>query len=498
MQLIYIDSVSIPCCVVTIPQPDIRKLESKFQDQSRLGNKTCSLINLNSDFAQKNFTPMRVTDMSETDMSETDMSETDMSETALSVSDSSSISSTQYCRNAPQPRQRWIKNKQMMTESNSPGRLRMIPNGKKIVETRRRSPRKHSGSVREVESVLVSAGKPEGGRQHWQQEAGRNEPDTGSIKETLQFDDCDWAVLSKRYLPTDVSIKRDHAVAYLGPGAQEEEIQQELSKMKNLDKQLVSFGNWAVRRIMLDNFHKSRLTREHNGKELAVTFDDVKNRWKNWDIEKEPELAEIYYNNIVGWFDVNKTWLEKTEKDFLSNKHYKWKEDEEVKRMKGHRAKMNFIQERFAKAKTAALKEISRVSKDDTSHGYYVNGSADRDKVPATYRKKPGEFHMAYLHNWNKNGKHTAPPIATHKPIAQPDLQNRNGNNNGNSNGNGKDNTDKRPPPAPATIKEKREVPNIMSKRATKKSKKKVQKIKIVLMIRNCHALTIFAFKAGA
>ena len=363
------------------------------------------------------------------------------------MSDSSLSSS--YCPITPQLGQGWSEDKRMLSKSDVSVGIGIIENAKKFIEMKRRSPRKHPGSakrdkqeIHKIESVLVSTGKADGGKQQWQQEAEGNLPPAGTIKETLQFDDSEWNVLSKGYLPSNKTVKRDHAVAYLGPGASEEEIQNEFTKMTNLHNQLVSFGNRAVRRIMLDNSFKSKLTREHNGNQLALSFDDVKNRWKNWDMEKELELAEIYYHNIVGWFDVNKTWLEKSEKEFLSNKHCKWNENEEVNRMKGHKVKMNFIQERFSICKTNAVKEISRVSRNNTSHGYYVNGTADRDKVSATYRKKPGEFNLAYLHSWNKNRKQTAPPIPTHKTITQLALQ--------------ISNTKERPPPpppAPATKK---------------------------------------------
>ena len=239
-----------------------------------------------------------------------------------------------------------------------------------ITKSRRRSPRKHSASEKrdkqEIQSVLESLGKPDGGK--WQRQeappAGTiNEAPITNVSQMLKFNDSEWNVLSKGYLPSNTTIKRDHAVAYLGPGASEEDIQNEFRNMVNLNNQLVSFGNRVVRTIMLDNFHKSNLTRVCNGTQLATTFDHVKDRWENWDMEKEPGLPEMYYHNIVGWFDVNKNWLQDGEKEFLFDKRYKWKENDEINRMKGHKVKMNFIQYRLSIAKTNAVKEISRVSK---------------------------------------------------------------------------------------------------------------------------------------
>ena len=288
-----------------------------------------------------------------------------------SLSDHSSVSRSSSSYATPEQGQRWTDDKLMQSGSTMTGGIGIIKDAQKfITKSRRRSPRKHSASEKrdkqEIQSVLESLGKPDGGK--WQRQEAPpvgtiNEAPITNVSQMLKFDDSEWNVLSKGYLPSNTTIKRDHAVAYLGPGASEEDIQNEFRNMVNLNNQLVSFGNRVVRRIMLDNFFKSNLTRECNGTQIATSFEDVKDRWENWDMEKEPGLPEMYYHNIVGWFDVNKNWLQDGEKEFLFDKRYKWKENDEINRMKGHKVKMNFIQYRLSIAKTNAVKEISRVSK---------------------------------------------------------------------------------------------------------------------------------------
>ncbi len=96
--------------------------------------------------------------------------------------------------------------------------------------------------------MLESIGKP-------QEESAPATIEISPIHQAaLKFDDSEWNILSKGYLPSNTTIKRDHAVAYLGPGASEEEIHNEYRKMLSLNSQLVNFGNRVVRRLMLDNF----------------------------------------------------------------------------------------------------------------------------------------------------------------------------------------------------------------------------------------------------
>ena len=328
----------------------------------------------------------------------------------------------------PEQGEQWTGHKLTQSGSTLTGGGQAMTEGHKFVtdKSSRSSPRNHSAvkkrNKHENPSVLEALARPNNGVNCQRQDAAPvmgtiNGAPITNMSTTLSFDDGECNVLSKGYLPSNTTtIKRDHAVAYLGTGASEEDIQKELNKMKNLNIQIVNFGNRAVRSIMLENFFKSKLTTEHNGTQLATTFDDVKNRWKNWDMEKEPELAEMYYKHIVGWFDVNKKWLQESEEEFLSDKRYQWKENEVIHRMKGHKVKMNFIQHRLSIAKTNAVKEMARVSKNKTSHGFYVNGTADPALKPPTFRKKPGEFHLAFLHNWDKSKKpNELLPLVTNK-----------------------------------------------------------------------------------
>ena len=387
--------------------------------------------------------------------------------------------------NTPKQRQQWDEEKLMVSGSTMTGGIGIVHNVEQLlINMRTRSPRKHSASEKrdkqEMESVLESLGNPDGRKRQRRGEAPLgtiNESTTvnqtlpqgttgqsNNVSQMLVFDDVEWKVLSKGYL-LNKTLKRDHAVAYLGTGASEEEIQNEFNEMQLLDKKLAQFGNRVVRKIMLENFYRNNLTRKYDGTQVATTFDDVKDRWENWEKEKEPELAEIYYNNIVGWFDVNKNWLQISEQEFLDDKRYKWKDNEEVKRIKGHKPKMNFIQHRLSIAKTNAVKEIARVSEKITSHGFYINGTADRDKVPSSFRKKPGVYHEAYLHSHaNKKA-----PAAKTKPTQQPKDMNRN----------------------PECVKDKRENASKQQNESYQTTRRNEVQIVTFLFLLNNHRLTI-------
>ena len=121
--------------------------------------------------------------------------------------------------------------------------------------SRRRSPRKHSVSDRrdnrEIQSVLESLGNPEEEKQKRMNEStivnqtlpqGTTVQST-NVRQMLLFNDIQWKVLSKGYLPNK-TLKRDHAVAYLGTGASEEEIQMNSTRCNFLINNWVNLETW--------------------------------------------------------------------------------------------------------------------------------------------------------------------------------------------------------------------------------------------------------------
>ena len=199
----------------------------------------------------------------------------------------------------------------------------------------------------------------------------------------------------RNYIPVGAITRTEAALRCEKP----ENINEVLEDMTVMKSDIIHRGRVWVQRIMLDVAQKRKVTSTYKKDGGCMLFPELRDRWREWKPEKEPELRKDFFHIAVGHFDLHEGWAEELEEQYMEEHGIAY-EVEPCENMSAEERKTRkpagFVQRLINTSKVDVVKLLFKLGREQT-HGWYIN-STNREG-PRGFRRKPGKYSDVFVHN---------------------------------------------------------------------------------------------------